>query len=85
MWQEFISWWNGAGFFLPTSWVNSDSMQLHTDASRSIGFGGIFASQWFQGQWRAHQQLGLPGISIARKELFALVAACHLWGSIFFQ
>ena len=84
MWQEFISWWNGAGFFLPTSWVNSDSLQLHTDASGSIGFGGIFASQWFQGQWRAHQQLGLPGISIAWQELFAMVAASATYGAPFF-
>lgn len=70
MWQEFISGWNGVGFFLPTSWVNSDSLQLYTDASGSIGFGGIFASQWFQGQWRAHQQLGQPGRS------------CLLWLSL---
>lgn len=45
IWQEFISGWNGVGFFLPTTWVNSDSLQLYTDASGSIGFGGIFATQ----------------------------------------
>ena len=78
MWQEFVSGWNGASFFLTTSWVNSDSLQLFTDASGSIGFGGIFSSQWFHGQWRAHQQLGQPGISIAWQELFAwlLLAIC---------
>lgn len=83
MWQEFVSGWNGASFFLTTSWVNSDSLQLFMDASGSIGFGGIFSSQWFHGQWRAHQHLGQPGISIAWQELFALVVACHLWGSTF--
>ena len=83
MWQEFVSGWNGASFFRTTSWVNSDSLQLFTDASGSIGFGGIFSSRWFHGQWRAHQQLGQPGISNAWKELFALVVACHLWGSTF--
>ena len=25
MWQQFIHTWNGAGFFLPTSWLDSDS------------------------------------------------------------
>ena len=50
MWQEFLSGWNGASFFLTTAWVNSDSLQLFTDASGSIGFGGIFSSQWFHGQ-----------------------------------
>lgn len=83
MWQDFISNWNGASFFLSTSWVNSDSLHLHTDASGSLGFGGIFGSQWFHGQWRAHQKLGQPGISIAWQELFALVVACHLWGETF--
>ena len=83
MWQEFISGWNGASFFLSTSWTNSDSLHLYTDASGSIGFGGILSSQWFNGKWRAHQQLGQSGINIAWQELFALVVACHLWGSTF--
>ena len=83
MWQEFISGWNGASFFLSTSWTNSDSLHPYTDASGSIGFGGILSSQWFRGKWRAHQQLGQSGISIAWQELFALVVDCHLWGSTF--
>ena len=83
MWQIFISNWNGANFFLPTLWVDSDSLLLHTDASGSLGFGGIFGSKWFQGSWQTNQQLGQPGISIAWQELFALVVACHLWGEAF--
>lgn len=46
-------------------------------------FGGIFGFQWFQGRWRAHQRLGKPGLSISWQELFALVVAYHLWGSLF--
>lgn len=80
MWQTFISGWNGAGFFLSTVWTDSDSISLHTDASGTLGFGGIFRSKWFQGQWQTHQQLSTPGISIAWQELFALVVACQLWG-----
>lgn len=83
MWQLFLSDWNGANFFLSTSWVDSDSLLLHTDASGSLGFGGIFGSKWFQGGWQTNQQLGQPGISIAWQELFALVVACHLWGKEF--
>jgi len=55
-------------------------LHLYTGASGSIGFGGILSSQLFNGKWRAHQQLGQSGISIAWQELFALVVAFHLWG-----
>ena len=83
MWQKFISGWNGAGFFLSTAWVDSDSLSLYTDASGTLGFGGIFGSKWFHGHWEHHQQLSQPDMSIAWQELFALVVACHLWGSDF--
>ena len=36
MWQQFIHTSNGAGFFLPTSWLDSDSLELHTDASGTL-------------------------------------------------
>ena len=71
--------WNGAGFFLSTSWMDSDSLTLHTDASGTLGYGGILGNKWFQGQWETHQQLNAPGISIAWQGLFALVVACHIW------
>lgn len=83
IWKQFVSGWNGASFFLSVSWVDSDSLQLFTDASGTLGFGGIFGSKWFQGHWESQQQLDQPGISIAWQELFALVVACHLWGRFF--
>lgn len=70
MWQQFIHTWNGAGFFLPTSWLDSDSFELHTDASGKLGYGGILGQKWFQGRWETHHQLNAPGISIAWQELF---------------
>ena len=82
-WQLFIASWNGASFFLSNSWTDSDSLELYTDASGTLGFGGIFGPRWFQGSWCPHQQLGQPGISIAWQELFAIVVACHLWGEAF--
>lgn len=83
MWQKFIASWNGASFFLATAWVDSETLELHTDASGALGYGGIFKSKWFSGPWEPHQKLGEPGISIAWQELFALVVACHLWGEHF--
>lgn len=83
IWKQFIAEWNGASFFLSTSWTDSDSLRLFTDASGTLGFGGIFGSKWFQGNWGRQQQLGQPGISIAWQELFALLVACHIWGRHF--
>lgn len=83
MWETFITDWNSSNFFLSSSWTTSATPSLFTDASGSIGFGGIFGSQWFQGTWQSHQQLGHPGISIAWQELYALEVACQFWASVF--
>lgn len=80
LWQQFVNNWNGAGFFLSSTWSTLDTLHLHTDASGTIGYGGIFGSQWFQGKWLSHQTLSSPGISIDWQELYAIVIACHLWG-----
>ena len=39
MWKIFISNWNGAKFFISSTWEGSDFLELHTDASRSKGYG----------------------------------------------
>ena len=72
--------WNGAKFFLSSAWRNSNCLELHTDASGALDYGGIFGGKWFQGKWEPRQQLGQPEISIAWQELFAIVVACHVWG-----
>ena len=79
----FLSQWNGAAFFLPTAWTDSHSLELYTDASGTLVFGGIFGHRWFQGRWQTHQQLDQPGISIAWQDLFAIVVACNMWGDAF--
>lgn len=79
MWQEFINNWNGASFFLSSSWVFSDALEMFTDASGSLGYGGIFCTHWFQGHWEPNQMLGNAGVSIAWQELFAIVVACQIW------
>ena len=66
--QQFIHTWNGAGFFLSTSWVDSDCLKLHNDASGTLGYGKILGNKWFQGRWETHQQLNTLGISIAWQE-----------------
>ena len=51
MWQHFIGSWNGAAFFLPSSWLDSESLELHTDASGALGFGRIFKTKCFFDSW----------------------------------
>lgn len=80
MWQQFLESWNGKAFFLNPFWETSEDLALHTDASGTLGFGGICGNSWFQGRWGQGQLLGQNGISIAWQELYAIVYACALWG-----
>ena len=80
MWKMFIDQWNGKGLFLSPLWDTSDTLSLFTDASGSLGYGGIFQNRWFQGHWLTSQQLGKQGISILWQELYAINVAFHLWG-----
>ena len=85
MWKQFIVNWNGASFFLSSALEDSTCLNLHTDASGALGYGGFFKGKWFQGKWfqgkwEPYQRLGQPEISIAWQELFAIVVAYHIWG-----
>ena len=80
MWKAFLAGWNGRSFFLDTTVTPSPDLELYTDASGSVGFGGYFRGQWFQGRWPPHMQLHRErGISIEWQELFPIVVACAIW------
>ena len=75
MWKAFLVGWNRWSFFLDTSVTPSPDLELYTDASGSVGFGGYFLGQWFP-----HMQLLRErGISIEWQELFPIVVACAIW------
>ena len=80
MWQEFINNWNGRCFFLSQEWENLFSLGLHTDAASGKGYVGYYRTDWFQGRWEPHQQIGQEGTNIDGQELFAIVVACSIWG-----
>ena len=80
MWKAFLAGWHGRSFFLDTTVTPSPDLELYTDAASSIGFGGYFNGQWFQGRWPPHLQLdSTRGISIEWQELFPIVVACAIW------
>ena len=85
MWQTFLQGWNGTNLFLNTTWGNSYTLSLFTDASGTLSFGGIFRNQWFQGSWLPHQSLDAKEISIDWQELFAIIAATYIWGHVWSQ
>ena len=54
-------------------------MELYTDASGTIGYGGYFNRKWFQGRWLPHMQLSrVTGISIGERDFTMFWAAFTL-------
>lgn len=54
-------------------------IQLFTDASGEIGFGGFLQGKWFQGKWP--DQVMHDKLSIAWLEFLPIVVAIVLWGN----
>ena len=76
VWRTFLTKYNSKTFFLDMIWKNSNVIQFHTDASTTIGYGGVFKNNWFAGIWE-----DLPSdIHINIMELYPICVALHLWG-----
>jgi hypothetical protein len=85
MWQIFLKDWNETSLFPNSFWENSSNLYLYTDASGTLGFGGIFRTQWFEGKWLPHQTLNTKNISIDWQELYAIVVASYIWAPLWAQ
>ena len=76
-WGMVLDHWSGTSmqqFIL----LRKPDLHLYTDASGSWGCGAWVSAQWFQIQWTP--SITLP--SIALKELFPIVVAVAVWGSL---
>ena len=82
MWAHFLEEWNGISLFLDKSETLASDMDLFTDASGTIGFGGFFQGQWFASAWPSDigNSLEKDAILIAFQELYPIVVAAILWG-----
>ena len=75
-----IRWWHDAlinfngVLFIPPPFISTVQLNLHTDAS-SFGFGGVFGSHWFFGEWPKN----ILEKSINFKELLAVIIAFEIW------
>ena len=76
VWKNFMSNHNRKTFLLDYIWVSNEHLQLFTDASTTIGFGGYFQDKWFHGIW----PVACKGLNIALLELYPICLALHLWG-----
>lgn len=83
MWLRFLTEWNGVSMFLEPGFSIAADLELYTDASGTIGYGGFFQGHWFQGRWPPHMRVHASSSnSMARLELFPIVVAACLWGHI---
>ena len=83
-----LAWWlqaldkhNGVSL-IQDKFVTSSELQLFTDASGTIGLGGVFGSHWFYAAW-PEKFRNSSSIDINFKELFTIIVAFELWGSQF--
>jgi hypothetical protein len=81
MWKLFLEQWNGISFFNDIKRIPANSMQLYTDASSTLGFGGFFNGDWFCDRWPDDlPSEQVKDISMALRELYPIVVAAILWG-----
>ena len=78
LWLRFLDEFNGKSFFFSDVWETSDTLHLYTNAAGSIGFGAVFGCHWLQGLWPEMWKT----FNIAFLELFPIVIAVHVWGSL---
>lgn len=77
-WKLFLKHFNGRAFFIHERWITSTAINLHTDASTTIGFGAIFGSRWTYGTWPSP----VNDLHITILELYPIVLAMELWGHL---
>ena len=76
-WERFMVPWNGISYF-QEPFITSDEFTLFTDASGTLGMGGLFRSHWFSVPWPP----SFHHHSINYKELFAVVCAVQCWAHL---
>ncbi|XP_063963147.1 uncharacterized protein LOC135156047 [Lytechinus pictus] len=78
-WLAFLDDFNGVTIVRPGRWESDFDLDLFTDASGTIGFGGYFHGKWFCGHWPPFVLSG--DYSIAWKEMVPIAVALLVWGS----
>ena len=78
----FLSQWNGTSFFYEQTVTNAPDIDLYTDSSSTVGYGGYFQSRWFSNRWDSEHLSDTDNISMSFLELYPIVVAAILWGHL---
>lgn len=76
MWKSFVSSFNGKSMFLNDRFLSSSVLSLYTDAAASLGYGAVYSSYWFYGDF----PLQCRNLNITLLELYPVVVAVNVWG-----
>ena len=76
-WLQFLRSFNGKSIWLSSPFISYPHLDLYTDSSGSIGYGSLFGSNWFNGEWSQNWQ----SKHITILELYPIVASIALWSS----
>jgi hypothetical protein len=71
VWEQFLIFFNGKCFFMEDNVVSTDMLQLYTDATGRYGYGALFGTSWFYGEWNESWE----NVDITIKELYPIVLA----------
>ena len=76
IWRSFLDDFNGRSIFLSDVWTDLFSLNLHTDAAGSLGFGALFGCDWFYGGWPENWKQ----FNITILEFYPIVLSVLVWG-----
>ena len=81
MWLELLSKFNGVSMFHDSNLTSNIDLEVYTDSSSSVGFGGFNkkTGEYFADTWDNHP-LPVGSHSMSYMELYPIVVASLLWG-----
>ena len=79
MWLEFLEYFNGKNFFMSDRWFTNLQLNLYTDSSKNLGFGGYMGTEWFHRSW----DMNVKSLDITTLELYPILVALNLWNARF--
>lgn len=80
MWLHFLKHWNGVSVFYESKLISNADMELFTDASSTICFGGYYKGKWFAQEWPLETKTKKQPPSMAFLEFYPIVVVAILWG-----
>ncbi|XP_071111170.1 uncharacterized protein [Haliotis cracherodii] len=80
MWLTFLTSYNGISVFQYQRWVDSDFLQLFSDAAGGAGFGAYMQGKWFNGAWPPQWVTDGTTRDLTLLELFPITLAIQIWG-----